>query len=302
MSKGRTPRLAFVAAVTAFFMAFAGIALADQMQVDNDVAGPGNQNIVSFTVAPGATVNTSGQMTIQYQGNQHLPDGAALAFSVSAQQTTLPSGYSVSTVNGTVPSDWSSSSTGRQVALGTSNVSFTAPSTAGDYQYAVKWTASGPSCLDNNPTCLTGSNDLTVNVKVEEQQQTCTYTATFRAPLDQSSPANFVGNTFKKGRVLPVKANVYCNGVEITPSNSSLVPSIALGSTSFVPKATDAVETFSDAGSSAGGTTDMRWSTDGFWLYNYDSSKLLAGSSHKISIQIDGQTITNTFVLLNPTK
>lgn len=290
-------------AITAMLLAVSGIALADLQETDNDIFSPGNQNIQGLTAAPGATVNTTAQITITRSGSNHLPDGATVTFDVSTSQTTLPNSpaYSVSSVVGTVPSNWSSQGSQTQAAMGTSNISFTAPSTAGLYQYAVKWNASGPACIDENPSCLTGSNDLTINLTVEEEQA-CTYTATFLAPLDQSTPAAFIGNTFKKGRVLPVKAHVFC-GTEITPANSSLVPYITTETATFVAKATDAVETFSDAGSSSAGTTNMRWSTDGFWIYNYDTSKgLTVGTTYNVFVNVDSTKITNTFVALVPTK
>jgi hypothetical protein len=74
----------------------------------------------------------------------------------------------------------------------------------------------GPQSQDK---CLTdaqgGGSAFTITFTVAEAEA-CTYTASFVAPMDQSTPAKFIGNTFKKGRVIPIKAHVYCSGTEIT--------------------------------------------------------------------------------------
>lgn len=300
MTKGRTPRLAFVAVVTAFFMAFAGIALADGIQGDTDALS------TSSPAANGLDANQTAGTTVQYDYSAHIKDTgnvnnnvfAASGDTVTAFVTVVdqPVGWTTSVSKQFTGAD--AFTAYDQNRAGELSVTVPSGATAGDVGHVkVEITATA----SNGESLSPGKVVLNYNITVDAAQG-CTYTATFRAPLDQSTPANFIGNVFKKGRVLPVKANVYCNGVEITPSNSTLVPSVVSGSSSFVAKATDAVETFSDAGSSAGGTTDMRWSTDGFWLYNYDTSKLLLGTTHQINIKIDGTVIQSTYVLLNPTK
>src|SRR6266540_3597377 len=105
-------------------MVITSLALADNYFVDNDVFDSGNQNNVSLSAAPGALVNTSAQIVVNYNGNKHLDAGSAVTFTVSTSQTDLPSGYSVGNVSSTVPSDWG---TTVQFIAGTSNISFTAP-------------------------------------------------------------------------------------------------------------------------------------------------------------------------------
>jgi hypothetical protein len=138
------------------------IVMADQQQTDNDIATSGMQNIVNLTATAGETVTTSGQITINWQGSRHLSPGADLEFVVIPGQTTLPAGYGVSPVTGSVPSSWGSSSP--QTAVGTSTVSFTAPS-AGSYSYDVKW-AETHNYQDRGGDALTGAPALVINLTV----------------------------------------------------------------------------------------------------------------------------------------
>jgi hypothetical protein len=142
------------------------VASADQQQVDNDLASAGLQNVRNLgTVAGGSTVDTSGQIVIVRSGGNHLAAGDVVTLSdAGSGQTTLPAGYTVDGVAVTVPSPWNTN--GLDVA-GTSNISFTAPTTPGNYSYSVKWSASGPSCITASPSCLTGSPALTINFTVE---------------------------------------------------------------------------------------------------------------------------------------
>src|SRR5215212_6281409 len=87
-------------------MLLTSLALADGYSVDNDIFYPGNQNSISLSSGPGAPVNTSAHIIVDFQGSKHLSAGSNISFSVSSAQTTLPAGYSVSTVSSTVPSNW----------------------------------------------------------------------------------------------------------------------------------------------------------------------------------------------------
>jgi PKD domain len=128
----------------------------------------------------------------------------------------------------------------------------------------------------------TSSNTVTVNQ---------VYTVSFLQPLDGSTPAKVIGNTVKKGRVVPVKAIITdaCTGSYVT--NPTTDVTIVTADATFVPNATDAVETFSDAGSSSGGTTSFRWTSDptapggGYWIYNLDTSGFSVGTAHNIYVK-----------------
>ena len=147
-------------------------AFADDFSADNDLVTNGNQNSVSLTAAPGATVNTSAQLVVDWQGNKHLVQGSSVTISVEAAQTNLPSGYTASAVTRTV-ADAGDSNTWNDTDDqfdGTSNISFTAPNTPGNYTYTVKWAPTTLTCAaGTNPagSCLSGANAFTINLTVE---------------------------------------------------------------------------------------------------------------------------------------
>ncbi len=149
------------------------LAWADTYSADNDVYSPGNQNNVTWVADPGATVTTSADLVVDYQGSKHLTPNSSVVFSVSTSQTSLPSGYSVSTVTGAVPGNWDD--TTDQFIAGTSTISFTAPSVAGTYSYTVKWN-DAETCASQGD-CLTGANAFNITLTVNQP-----------APADTTSP------------------------------------------------------------------------------------------------------------------
>jgi hypothetical protein len=147
-------------------MLVTAVALADDLTIDNDTVSPGNQNIVNLTAIPGATVNTSAQLLIDFQGSRHLSPNSSLTLGVvAAPQTTLPAGYTVSNVSTSVPSNWNDNTD--QFVAGISNISFTAPSSAGSYTYTVKWDDVAKSCTSTGD-CLTGGAAFTISLTVSD--------------------------------------------------------------------------------------------------------------------------------------
>ena len=145
------------------------VALADQTQVDNDVFDSGLQNTVSLTAAPGATVNTNADIVVNWQGSKHLSPSTTITFEdAGAPQTTLPASYTVSDVSNYVPNNWLSTSHPSYFIAGTSNISFTAPSTPGDYTYTVKWETTTFTC-DSSPCITGGTPAFTINLTVASQ-------------------------------------------------------------------------------------------------------------------------------------
>jgi hypothetical protein len=168
----------------------------------------------------------------------------------------------------------------------------------------VEITATASNGQSMSPNTVTLNYNITATAPVG-----CTYTASFLAPIDQSTSSGLMGNTFKKGRVIPVKAIVYCNGTPITPYNSSLIPWISVTEAGFLATASDAVESFSDAGSSSAGTQDFRWVDDlsvtggGYWIYNLDTSKsFVVGKTYNVYVNVDTTQITSTWAVLVPKK
>lgn len=144
-------------------MLVTSMALADTYSPDNDVFSPGNQSSVSLSASPGATVTTSAQIVVDWQGSKHLAAGSSVTFAVNTSQTNLPSGYTVGNASGTVPSPWDSTD---DYFTAVSNISFTAPSSAGTYSYTVKWDDISETCATTGGDCLTGANDFTINLEV----------------------------------------------------------------------------------------------------------------------------------------
>src|SRR5919106_5092105 len=136
------------AVATAAVMVWATAALADPWSVDNDVVASGNQNELSFTVAPGAPVSTSGQIVIDYQGSKHLEAGSTVTFQKDTAATTLPAGATMGNISIAVPDPWNGTagfnSDGR--IKGSGAISFSAPSTPGVYNYVAKWEILSRTC------------------------------------------------------------------------------------------------------------------------------------------------------------
>ncbi len=141
-------------------MLVTSLALADQVGVDNDIVSPGNQSSVNLTVSPDATVTTSAQLVVDYQGSRHLTAGSQLVLQVGTHD--LPAGYNVSEVTTTVPNPWGS---GDQFVAGTSNISFTAPNTPGTYVYTLKWDDKTKTCSSGGD-CVGSGNAFTINLTV----------------------------------------------------------------------------------------------------------------------------------------
>ena len=145
----KTPRRLVAAGIVLAAAVVVGVANADQALVDNDLALPGNQNVVSLSAQPGDTAETSGQIVVRWNGNRHLAPGDTLTFTADPAATTLPAGYVVAPVTLTIPAAWGPGSS----VSGLSAISFSAPG-AGQYRYTVKWRphAAGASC--SGPPCL----------------------------------------------------------------------------------------------------------------------------------------------------
>ena len=151
-----------IASLLATSMAFAAVAVADQLSVDGDVAVVGTNNPVSLTAAPGETVSTTAGLSINWQGSRHVVAGSTVNFGVDASETNLPAGYTVANTSVVVPTGagWNDNSDSTSTAQ--SAISFTAPATPGPHSYTVGWT-SNESCTST--PCLNSPN-LTINLTV----------------------------------------------------------------------------------------------------------------------------------------
>jgi hypothetical protein len=160
-----------------------GVALADQVNVDNDLFSAGNQNAVNLSVTTGETISTSGQVVVGQQGSKHLSPSQTLVFTVSpAPKTTLPAPFTVGDASVLIPSTWTAGS----LAHGSSSISFTAPAASGSYSYTVQWQpgVEGTDYQCASAGCLTGQASLTVNLTVTEPP-----------PSDLTAPATAISLT-----------------------------------------------------------------------------------------------------------
>ena len=307
---GRRTRV--LALVTIASLTMTTVAFADGIQGDTDAvatsAPAANGLDANQTIGTTATYDYSAY--IKETGNAGDDVFAALGDTVGASVAITQNSLGWSASVNTQFTGAGAFTAYDQNKAGLLSVTVPNSATAGDINHIkLVITATASNSQSMSPNTVTLNYNITATAPVG-----CTYTASFLAPLDTSTPANFVGNTFKRGRVLPVKAKVYCNGVEITPDNSSLIPWISVQGGTFVPPATDAVETFSDAGSSSGDTQNMRFQSDGagsgFWLFNLDTASQKINSPYVAYVNIGGTNyvstagtkITSTFVSLNPTK
>jgi hypothetical protein len=156
-----------------------------------------------------------------------------------------------------------------------------------------------------------GSNTTSASLTVNQ-----TYTVGFMQPIDTSSPTGLVGNTFKSGRIVPVKATIYddCTQSYVTDPTKTVTIVLRDNGTGNL-SANDAVEAFADAGASNSNTLQFRWTSDssvpggGFWIYNLDSrtalngSAMVIGHNYRLDIFVGSVRATATqYAVLKPTK
>jgi hypothetical protein len=182
--------IAFTLAVI-FTLLVTSLAMADDVSVDNDVFSPGNQATVNLSAVTNATVNTSAQIVVDYQGSKHLTPSTLVSFSVNVSQTHLPADYTVGDVLSTVPDNWND--TTDNFIAGRSSISFKAPSVPGSYSYSVKWDNQESTCLSSGD-CLTGANAFNINLIV---------TALTNTPPQVSIIGVSEGASYKKGEEVP---------------------------------------------------------------------------------------------------
>ena len=134
-----------------------------------------------------------------------------------------------------------------------------------------------------------------------------TYTIRYLQPLDQSTASNFVVNTGKNGRVIPVKVEIFRNGTELDAGTFLMRVG---GSNCAAGAPTDLVTEYADAGSSNGNTNVFRLA-DGFWIYNLETSplKLANNSCYRLDVYMNAYTgstavlvSSSTWAIFKPVK
>jgi hypothetical protein len=126
-------------------------------------------------------------------------------------------------------------------------------------------------------------------------------------PLDQTTDGSVV-NTGKNGRVIPVKIELFKDGVQL---DSSTVPGDVtirvIGASCSPSTASDPVEEYADAGNSNGNTNLFRWTSEG-WIYNLDTKALglTVNKCYRLDVYIGGTSAiyasASTYALFKPVK
>src|SRR5262249_42993464 len=136
------------------------------------------------------------------------------------------------------------------------------------------------------------------------------YTIQYLQPLDQTTTGTPF-NAGKNGRVIPVKVQLWKDGVPLTGSNvtQSVTIRVTGGSWCTGSAVEDVLEEYSDAGNSNGNTNAFRWSSDGFWIYNLDTTALglKTNSCYRFDVYIGGYpggiyASASTYAVFKPTK
>jgi hypothetical protein len=96
------------------------------------------------------------------------------------------------------------------------------------------------------------------------------YSIHYLKPLDESTSSSYLVNAGKNGRVIPVKVEIFKNGVAIETGN---VLMRVAGSNCAAGSGDAPVEEYEDAGNSNAGT-DLFRLTSGYWTYNLDTKVL----------------------------
>ena len=155
---------------------------------------------------------------------------------------------------------------------------FTQPASATQYTLA---SVTGPA----SPITVVAPTSVTGNYTAS------TFSIKYMPPLDQTTDGSVV-NTGKNGRTVPVKIDLFKDGVKLNETTVGGDVTIkVIGATCGSSAAVDPVETYSDAGSSNGNTNLFRWAGDG-WIYNLDTTGLglQVGKCYRIDVYIGGTT------------
>jgi hypothetical protein len=120
------------------------------------------------------------------------------------------------------------------------------------------------SSLPASPVMVSGAMTITGEYSLN------IYSIHYLKPLDESTSSSYLVNAGKNGRVIPVKVEIFKNGVAIETGN---VLMRVAGSNCAAGSGDAPVEEYEDAGNSNAGT-DLFRLTSGYWTYNLDTKVL----------------------------
>ena len=210
-----------------------------------------------------------------------LPTGAS---SVTGGNTVVTINDSPLTAGALPFSEWFDQ--GAAIAYTFSTPISTVPVSDKQYELA---SVSGPASPFSVMGAATVTGNYTLNV----------YSIHYRTPIDESSGSSYVINAGKNGRVIPVKVDIFKNGVPILVGN---VRMRVAGSNCAAGSNGDPIEEYADAGSSSGGT-DLFRLTDGFWIYNLDTRALglVTNNCYRLDVYYGELVPTSTAIKLSHT-
>ena len=183
------------------------------------------------------------------------------------------------------------------------------PGSTSTYAYSSPVFTQPPSATQYTLTSVTGpASPITVvgPTSVIGNYTASTYSIQYMRPLDQTTDGSIV-NTGKNGRVIPVKVDLFKDGVKLNPTTVGGDVTIKVVAASCSTTAVDPVEEYADAGNSSGGTNLFRWAGDG-WIYNLDTTALglQVGKCYRLDVYIGGPSAVRAsasiYALFKPVK
>lgn len=261
----------------------AAAALADTVPADGDAIAAGDQSLVDLgAAAPGTTLTRPVAFTLTCAGLSHAAPGSTITVALDTVLVPLDGAASATTTTiGPVPADWTPAGEGcpspapTLAAAGPSSVTLTMPTTPGtDYEFTLAWSRTGA-------TGLTGMSTVTFRVDVVATSS-ATWSVVWGAPIAPTgshaaggapSDAVFVA---QEGRTIPVKLEIFADGVEQTTGDALL-------------------EVRSCAGTGPTVAVALGW--DGQrWAAHLDTSRLAGPGCYVASAGLDG-TAAGSFEL-----
>lgn len=231
------------------------------------------------SVASGATFSTSGSHTatdtvLDYATNESAEGSLTVQVDADAPLVSFTSCPSYVVVGSSTSAAWAAS----------------------DGESGLTGAASGSVALDTSAPSIGNPVPRTASITVYDNvghsaTANCTYgtiQAIFHAPIDGPS----VVNVAKAGRVIPVKVDIFVNGVKDTTGPISILVNKLSTCTS---NTTDSLETYATAGSANVGNA-FRWdSSGGFWIYNLDTSAqgMSAPNCYRGNVYVGGSADLN---------
>ncbi|HUG65966.1 MAG TPA: hypothetical protein VMK83_12170 [Gaiellaceae bacterium] len=240
----------------------------------------------------GVTMNAPKSVTANYV-LQYLLTFDQLGITLATGANTVVTVDGSANVQGVLPvQKWYD--VGATATYAYSSPVFTSPASATQFTLAGMTGPTSPITV-NGPAAITGN--YVANL----------FTIKYLRPLEQTTDGSVI-NTGKNGRVIPVKVELYMDGVRL---DSSTIPGDVtmrvVGANCAPSTATDPVDEYADAGNSNGNTNLFRWTSEGL-IYNLDTKALglTVNKCYRLDVYIGGtgaiRASDSTYALFKPVK